>query len=347
MASLKSRGAAVPGHNLETDQLLSIPIPRILEALGCGTPDSPELSAKKRQGFYLSPFHPEKTPSFHYLAAHNQWHDFSMNLQGGVLDLVCLVKGYDRNSSEGRRKAFEFLKEAFRGQIVGGFVQPALISSGRTESSGKIIVDSAGPVSREHLLAYGEQRCIPRELLKVYFFQVDYHYANRPDKKYYSLGFPNIEQGWNLMNSTSRGKIKLCTSCAPTLIDARGRFSVEPSSDTVIVCESGFDFASLMALNAWMAPPFDVCVLNSLSMLKAGGKADQYIARHANVHVMFDHDLLSQAGQRHTAELIARYPDRSVIDCSGFYAGFKDINDLLVASRAVSSAQTLGQVVKR
>lgn len=339
MATMKNGGAAVPGHTFETDQLLSIPIPRILEALGRGTPDSPSLSAKKRQGFYLSPFHSEKTPSFHYLSSNNQWFDFSTNQKGGVLDLVCLVKGYDRNSSNGRRQAFEFLKETFSGQIVSGFVSPALVSSGVTETSGKILVDSFGPILKEHLYAYGEQRCIPRDILDAYFCQVNYHYEAHPDKHYYSLGFANVENGWNLMNRTKRGKIKLCTSCAPTFIDAAGRFSLDPVSDTVIVCESGFDFASLLVLNGWKVPPADVCVLNSLSMLKVGGRADEYISRHPNVHVMFDHDVLSQAGQRHTAELIARYPDRKVVDCSGFYADFKDINDLLVVSREVSRTQ--------
>lgn len=346
MAASTNGGAAVPGHNFETDQLLSIPIPRILEALGRGTPDTPALAAKKRQGFFLSPFHPEKTPSFHYLASVNQWYDFSTEQKGGVLDLVCLVKGYDRGSSAGRRQAFEFLKAAFRGEVVSGFVNPALISSGKTETSGRIVVDGFGPVSREHLYAYGEERCIPRQILDAYFCQVDYHYTSRPEKKYFSLGFANIDNGFNLMNRTSRGKIKLCTSCAPTFIDAKGHFSLDPLSDTVIVCESGFDFASLMVLNGWMVPPHDVCVLNSLSMLKAGGRADEYISRHGHIHVMFDHDVLSQAGQRHTAELISRYPGRAV-DCSGFYADFKDINDLLTASSRVSRAMAQGQQVKR
>lgn len=336
MSGVRTNGAAVPDNSVEVSRLLQIPIPRILEALGKGTPDSPVLSQKKRQGFYLSPFHSEKTPSFHYLPDNNLWHDFSTEQSGGVLDLVCLVKGFDRHSGDGRHQALDFLSKAFGGGLSAGFQSVPVVD---VKTSGKIVIEQVGPivpfpVGRKgkivDLHEYGESRGLSRELLDMYMCQAKYHYANKPEPSYYSLGFVNVDNGYNLMNRTPKGKIKLCTSCAPTFIDSNGRFSIDSTSDSVLVLESAFDWLSLMQLRGWSVPPCDVCVLNSLSNLKVGGLADEYLRRHGDIRVMFDHDVLSRAGQKHTAELISRYSDRKVRDSSGFYADFKDINDYLI-----------------
>ena len=322
--------------------VFDIPIPEVLGALGKGTPEVGELRGYIRKGMFLSPFVQEKTPSFHWInnRGQNCWHCFATGQGGGVKDLVMLV---NHCSAE---EAVHFL------ETISGTVASTMAWKGKvTEESDKIEVDAYGPLSpgfiRDFsssrgldlkdrsgaLVAYGQSRGISRGLLDLYLCQVVYHYENRPGKYYTSFGFPNIKNGFTLSNKTPNGKNRLCTSCAPTFIDSLGRFSMMPSSPTVLVCEGFWDFLSVLELYGQRTPSCDVLVLNSLSTASVGGPGDEYMKAHRSINLMLDYDVRSRAGQRKTAELIRRYPDRNVVDASGMYADFKDVNDFLLVSK--------------
>lgn len=312
------------------ESVFDIPIPRVLDALGKGTPETAALRPYIRKGMFLSPFTTEKTPSFHWVnnSGQNCWHCFATGQGGGVLDLVMLVRRCDK------KEAAKFLE-----QIDGRTPAKALWNNPEAWESGKLIIDSIGKIRSSHLLAYGAERGIPEDLLRTYFAQVRYHYKNKEDKRYTSLGCPNIKNGFTLCNKTRTGKIKICSSCAPTFIDNQGRFALEPSSETVYVTEGIWDALSMIEF--WrragkthgVLPRGDMVILNSTSMANKDGDADRYISKHAHIRLLLDHDGKSRTGQKRTRELIDRYTALGLdaTDASGFYMDYKDINDCLMA----------------
>jgi len=312
------------------NSIFDIPIPRVLDALGKGTPETATLRPYIQSGMFLSPFHNEKTPSFHWInnSGQNCWHDFASNKGGGVLDLVMQVRKCDK------KEAAKFLEG-----IDGRIPEKALWNDPKAWESGKLIIDWFGRIKSRHLLAYGAERGIPEDILRTYFAQVKYHYKNKSDKQYTSLGFPNIKNGFTLCNKTRTGKIKICSSCAPTFIDAQGRFSLEPTSDTIYVTEGVWDALSMIELwrragMTWgVLPRADMVVLNSTSMAGEGGDADLYIKKHKQVRLLLDHDEKSKTGQKRTKELTERYKaiGLDAEDASEFYKDSKDVNDYLVS----------------
>ena len=70
--------------------LLSYPIVGVLSALGKRT-DRPA-----GHGFFFSPFREERHPSFQINESANVWTDWGTGDKGGVLDLVCRLKGCSR-----------------------------------------------------------------------------------------------------------------------------------------------------------------------------------------------------------------------------------------------------------
>ncbi len=310
------------------NSIFDIPVPKVLEALGKGTPDIPAFRPYLRKGIYLSPFVTEKTPSFHWInnQGQNCWHCFSTGKGGGILALVMLVKNCDK------KEAIHFLENI-------DSITPGLQSwtPPTIEENGEIIIEDIGPIRRKELLEYSSSRKISRALTKTYFAQIRYHYSNRPKKSYTSLAFPNIKNGFTLCNRTRNGKIKICTSCAPTFINRFGQFSFVPTSPTVLVTEGVWDALSLITINRDLygnAPGADLVVLNSTTMTMEGGAADKYIRKHSQVFLYLDHDPVSRTGQKKTQELIQRYQAVGIqaSDASYFYADSKDLNDFLLKS---------------
>ena len=305
--------------------VFEMPVPQVLAALGKGTPDTPEFRQYTRRGMFLSPFVCEKTPSFHWVnnRGQNCWHCFATGQGGGVRELVMLCLHCDE------RHAIEFLENVDPSKFCT--VDWKKVD---TSGSGEIIVDSYGPIVFRSLFEYGASRGIPSEILSIYCCQARYHYANNLSRCYQSLGFSNIRNGFSLMNRTKKGKIKICSSCAPTFIDASGCFSFAPASDSVVVFEGLWDFLSWLVYSSRDVPGVDVVVLNSLSMVGEGSDADRYIGSHSDITLFLDHDPVSMAGQKKTAELVRRYAGRLVKDGSlEFYPDYKDFNDMLIARR--------------
>jgi len=308
------------------DSVLTIPIPDVLAALGKSIPDTPALQEHARKGMYLSPFVPEKTPSFHWInnKGQNCWHCFATGQGGGVLDLVMLVRRCSK------QEAIAFLEEH------RGMRAPAAVHWPATEGTGdegKIIIDGYSLLRQRRLLDYGRSRAIPDDLLGSYLCQVRYHYADRPDKHYTSLGCSNIKNGFTLIICTKDRHLKRCTSCAPTFINQEGFFDIKPTSDSVLVTEGIWDALSWMTINRDYAVPLlsDIVILNSLSTTREGGDADRYIRAHSKILLMLDHDKTSRAGEKKTRELMERYRNAGleVNDASTLYKEYKDLNDYL------------------
>lgn len=85
------------------------------------------------------------------------------------------------------------------------------------------------------------------------------------------------------------------------------------------------DFLSYLTIKKYPAFSLNVVVLNSVANLD---KAIPFLQCNNNIHLFLDHD---EAGRKATAEIVNRCPQSEVIDLSGFYLGYKDVNDYLRA----------------
>ncbi|WP_417153167.1 toprim domain-containing protein [Rikenella microfusus] len=102
----------------------------------------------------------------------------------------------------------------------------------------------------------------------------------------------------------------------------------------MLVFEGFMDFLSYLSLKENPARPLNVIVLNSVANLD---KAIPFLQRHQAVHLFLDRD---EAGHMATAEIASRCPQSEVIDHSGFYLGYKDVNDYLRAKKRPDEKQT-------
>ena len=77
--------------------------------------------------WYRSPFHEERTPSFHVNAQKNLWHDFSTGLGG---DIIRLVQNLHNLNIPGTLRHLE--------ETMAGKVAPAAVSSFQGSSSSPV-----------------------------------------------------------------------------------------------------------------------------------------------------------------------------------------------------------------
>lgn len=93
------------------------------------------------------------------------------------------------------------------------------------------------------------------------------------------------------------------------------------------------DFLSYLTIKKYPAFSLNVVVLNSVANLD---KAIPFLQCNNNIHLFLDRD---EAGRKATAEIVSRCPQSEVIDHSGFYIGYKDVNDYLRAKKRPDEKQ--------
>ena len=85
------------------------------------------------------------------------------------------------------------------------------------------------------------------------------------------------------------------------------------------------DFLSYLTIKEHPAFSLNVVVLNSVANLD---KAIPFLQCNNNIHLFLDRD---EAGRTATAKIVSLCPQSEVIDHSGLYLGYKDVNDYLRA----------------
>lgn len=149
----------------------------------------------------------------------------------------------------------------------------------------------------------------------MYLREIDYIVGNR---RYYALGFANSSGGFEVRNTVFKGTIG-----AKDIT-----FLATPDRQDAAVFEGAFDFLSALAHYKKDRPASNVLVLNSVSLIDRAARALQ--ERHiTTLSTFLDHDPAGQAAFDQLQEL-GRW---SIRDASGFYAGFKDVNEFLQAAR--------------
>lgn len=262
---------------------------------------------KKREWWYLSPLHDEKTPSFHVDLQKNIFYDFGSGEGGDVITLVKLKMGfadikqtlsYLRSLTPAESKAIDYTSR---------------FSKNKDSTDRNIEITQVIPISHLALFQYLEHRHIPKELAKVYLKEIHYTTSGR---NFFALGSQNLSDGYEIRNKSFKGSVGKKDI---SFIEGCG-----VNEKKLMVFEGMYDFLAFLVLSEKATLQSDVLILNSLSMLK---RSMSFIEQESYQHIycMLDNDT---AGQKATQELITSFPDLAE-DYSSRYHPEKDIADYL------------------
>ena len=287
--------------------LLEIPIVDILSHVG--------FSDKHRGDMYYSPFRQESTPSFHINHRCNIWYDHGAGVGGGVLDLVRLLLKCTV------RDAFDYLAS------IKGLIPESVVYNRKKEVKEPVInIIKVNPqIQNETLLRYARSRAIGRDILNKYCQEVTFEIKGMSNRIFHAIGFPNCEGGYVLRST----KHKKCTCNAPTWIDSHDKISMTRTADKLYIFEGFMDFLSWKVLDEFSFDNYDCCVLNSVNNLS---KILPKITEYKSVKTFLDND---EAGLKAFSQLAQalEMTDVSISEMAGLYDFYKDLNEMLVATR--------------
>lgn len=251
--------------------------------------------------WYKAPYRDEKTPSFKVNTDRNVWFDFGLGRGGDIFTLA----GEFVHSSD-------FLTQAkYISDRAGGADAPVIAP--RTVKE-KVSEPAFQEVEQKTLVydvlkGYLSERGISSEVAARHCRQVSYRVHG---KAYFAIGFPNVAGGWEIRSRQFKGCIP------PKDISLVSR--QDAPTDACDVFEGFFDFLSAATLG--VAAGNDALVLNSVGNL---ARSFRHLDGYGKINCWLDND---EAGRRTLEALRVRYKEK-VIDCSGLYAGSKDLNEHL------------------
>lgn len=291
--------------------------------------------------FIKSPFNPdERTPSFEINPAGNVFHCFSTGNKGGILELVRLMEGLPTRMDAARwigDNVFHIVVDGSSGIDTSRYRTPT-IGKGvhfvyRPEQPRCIrLLGISWRITSEGLNGYIRKRGVDKDIVEKYCREVHYCTASHPDQNFRSIGFQNNKtdpDGFPCFALRNETKYKLSTGQAESTVNAKGNFSQQPSSDTVVVFEGFYDFLSWLQLTGRREPGCDVCVLNSVNNFSSEEEKGscRYIGSHDRIWLMLDRD---KAGVDCTEAMCAAFGgELEIEDLSWLYDGFKDVNEAL------------------
>lgn len=269
-----------------------------------------------RSGLIKSPFRDERTPSFHILAGGYGWVDFGDGTKGGVIDLVMRLEHCDR---------YFAIKRIIEIKNGGRFFIPVSkqISQSAYRQAPALKVVSSAFISDDTLLRYASGRGISEDILRLYCREVAVRKGRSNSVQSY-IGFPNNGDGFVLRSAESGPCGKRCTNSAPTYLSPDGILIAEPADCTVAIFEGFFDFLSFIERRRsthGIIPDCDICVLNSVTNMK---RSLDFILGHESIDLFLDND---KAGRDTSEAIIKAAPGIDVMDHSGEYVGYGDLNE--------------------
>ena len=283
------------------------PIDKILEALG-----SREGRGKD---MWFSPFREEKEASLHIDRVKNVWYDHGAGVGGTCVQLVTMAK---RCST---KEAYKFIEELGGSSVIQ--TQPHKPDT----AAPAFEIRSIKEIQSNYLLRYLESRKIPVELASRYCKEI-LVYHNQRQQYYRFLGFPNNPGGYAMRSPG----FKSTNKAGITTINTKGEMSVIPTSKKVAVFEGFFDFLSWQVLQSSTKPSCDVVVLNSVNNLQ---RASAYISSHEGAVCFLDNDMAGEKCYQGVRDLLK---SKNVLDMSDLYGQYKDLNEMLQASRGYTSS---------
>ncbi len=250
--------------------------------------------------WYRAPYRSERTPSFRVNVEKQFWYDFGLGNGGDIFTLA----GEFLQSDDFMAQA-KFIAETANVPLEKRTVP--VFSPKPSEPAFEDV--EVTPLCHSVLTGYMAERGIPEEVARRHCCRIDYK-AHR--KRYFAVGFPNMEGGYELRSRYFKG-------CIPP----KSISLVKAKNSTANVCsvfEGFMDFFSAVTLG--MAKGCDCLVLNSVANVE---KAMKHLDGYRRIDCFLDRD---DAGRRTLATLKERYGER-VFDRSALYNGCKDLNEFL------------------
>ena len=296
-------------------QANEIGIPTLLAAVGMRP-----LRSDASGLFFRSPWSMsgDQNPSLQVSPDGRKFHDWSSNRFGDIVDMAKLLIG--NQSVPAALKFIESVIGSGYSLMVNDSERKPAVKRKNTPS---IIIDNITAIQSKLLMGYAWGRGIHRNILTEYCKEVYYHLAERPDKPYYAIGWPNDSGGYELRNAYVKQAV------APKDITTIGDLVDCP----VVVCEGFFDFLSMVVLNIYDPHKMTAIILNSTALLP---KAITALHSYSPTRVicMFDHDT---AGREATQRMLAEFP-LLAMDSSSFYRQYNDINDYLRIKKGMNDS---------
>lgn len=292
---------------MNAKQAKRIPISWVLERLGFQP-----VKERHGEGWYRSPLREERDPSFKLSKDGKAWYDHGAGRGGNLLDFLM---AYFQTDLSG---ALQQLEELQATPIANVTARASPIVSGSSSAAQPALtVTQIQSVENQALTRYLKQRGIPLAVARSYLQEMHYLRDGQP---YFALAFTNDSGGYELRNPYFKGVhgVKDITVIQP----AQGKDSA------VAVFEGFMDFLAAVTL-AKRSPLMLVIVMNSASM-KDKTVAQIRTLGVATVYLYLDRD---ETGRRLTTEFQEALTDLEVRDMSELYAGYKDLNDWLIAGK--------------
>lgn len=277
----------------------------VLKSLGC---------RETKKNMFISPLRNEAVASLHIDPEKNLWYDHGAGIGGTNVQLVQLVK---RCTESDAIKYIAHLDQSLNVHVPQ-----------KAEES-KIEVRKAGVIQDYLLKKYLGDRKIPVSVATKYCKEV-VTFNKEQGKEYRLIGFENNSGGYAMkavsgFKSTNRSGI--------TTINTDGERNINPSSESVAIFEGFFDFMSWLVFQNAEKPSCDVIVLNSVNNLD---KAIDYVNRHSSILCFTDRD---EAGRKCLDRISGLFKGKQIMDMSNLYKNYKDLNEMLVASRGFQMNQ--------
>jgi DNA primase len=252
--------------------------------------------------WYYSPLRNERDPSFKVNNKLNLWYDHGSGEGGTIIDLGARLN---------KCSVSEFVQKVSNGDLRS--YQITFHQNESIEPENKLNIISVSELRGHDLISYLRGRGIDEDVAFRYCKEIQFEIA---EKTYKAIGFENNSGGYELRNNWFKG------SSTPKDISF-----VDNDSSKLYVVEGFIDFLSIEQLKS-RTPAFgtdaDILILNSLSFLN---RSLPLLKEH-ETFLFLDND---SAGISAKTSLHKQHIP--FMDCSGFYAAHKDVNEYLVSQK--------------
>ena len=297
-------------------QAKTIPISTLLASMGMMP-----VRTDSRGMYYRSPWSAsgDRHPSLQVSPDGHAFHDWSCGRHGSIIDMAMLLAGTTSVSD-----ALTLIDRAVHIVIPP---QTTRISSDAAAHKKKkepgLVITGVYPLRSRTLLGYLWGRGIHREIAAEYCSEVYYYMKDRPDRRFYAVGWRNDSGGYELRNAI----IKL--AAAPKDITTVNDLSSCP----FYVFEGFVDYLSAIQLGIVNPERSNAIVMNSTAMIRRAIDA-LAVSGPAEIICLLDSD---DAGHMATELILEAFP--RAIDCSSFYGQlkYKDVNEYLSFSARTRS----------
>ena len=311
----------------------AIPIPRFLEREGV-KPASVRNGG--REVWYSSPIRSgDSSPSFKVDTVLNVWYDHGLAQGGTLIDLVCELKSVTVSEAlaildatglgvqtQKRTDAPRLFKPSKSPDATpaAGLAGEKEKQQGSGETSAFEIL-SVRDVRHPALLDYLKARAIDPIIGCTVLKEVSFT-PKSGIGRFFALGFP-CGEGYDARSAIFKGFV----GTGKDISIVAGTGDAENDERAVSVFEGFMDYLSLLTLRRTNALQEDAIILHSAALKRRAVTAIQ-AGKYTKVSLYLDHDYVGRAT---TKFLIAETTRDNASDASGFYAGYKDVNERLIA----------------